>query len=61
MTRPDGTTDVVRGADGRPLRYFWNRGQALHGSREDYRRERERILGPTQPGSGLFNNPFPRR
>jgi hypothetical protein len=45
MRRADGRVDMARDADGRPQRYFWAQGEPAARDRDEFRRQRERILG----------------
>jgi hypothetical protein len=46
VRRSDGTVDMLRDATGQPLRFRWDRSRVTADAREEFRRQRERVLTP---------------
>jgi hypothetical protein len=53
IKQPDGTRDVLRTPDNRPLRYRWDPQAPTEQARENFERQRKRVMEGQELGRGL--------
>jgi hypothetical protein len=53
VKQPDGSWDVLRTPDNRPLRYRWDVQKPTEQAREEFERQRKRVMEGQQLGRGL--------